>query len=142
MKSGQRSACTRRSKTSSTFFCARYSASKKRLSFLARYNCTTLEIMTDHATMEKTTAVNYKENQLSMHDYLSIRNEYMDDSRGQRTGFRTRYSEHLLGWGHWVGTTVLFRPELRFERSYDAAAYDNGTKKNQLTLSADMILFF
>src|ERR1017187_3059947 len=54
MKSGQPSACTRRSKTSSTFFCARYSASKKRLSFLARYNCTTLEIMTDHATMEKT----------------------------------------------------------------------------------------
>ena len=43
--------------------------------------------------------VNYQENQLSKHDYLSIRNEYMDDIKGQRTGFRTRYSEHMLGWG-------------------------------------------
>ena len=80
--------------------------------------------------MPLSTAVNYQENQLSMHDYLSIRNEYMDDSRGQRTGFRTRYSEHLLGWGHWVGTTVLFRPELRFARSYEVLADNNGTMKN------------
>jgi Putative beta-barrel porin-2, OmpL-like. bbp2 len=86
--------------------------------------------------------VNYQEDQLSKHDYISIRNEYFDDIKGQRTGFKSRYSEHLIGWGHWVGSTVLFRPELRYERSYDAAAYDNGTKKNQLTLSADMILFF
>ena len=61
---------------------------------------------------------------------------------GQRTGFKTRYTEHLLGWGHWVGSTVLFRPELRFERSYDAAAYDNGTRHNQVTFATDVILFF
>ncbi len=86
--------------------------------------------------------VNYQENQLSKHDYLSIRNEYMDDMRGQRTGFRTRYSEHLFGWGHWVGTTLLVRPELRFERAYDAPAYNNGTRKNQFTFATDVILFF
>ena len=86
--------------------------------------------------------VNYHENQLSKHDYVSIRNEFMDDLRGQRTGFRTRYSEHMLGWGHWVGSTVLFRPELRFERAYDSPAYNNGTKKNQLTFATDVILFF
>jgi len=86
--------------------------------------------------------VNYLENQFTKHDYLSIRNEYFDDMRGQRTGFRTKYTEHLLGWGHWVGSTVLFRPELRYERSYDVAAYNNGTKKNQLTFAADVILFF
>ncbi len=86
--------------------------------------------------------VNYQENQLSKHDYLSIRNEYMDDMRGQRTGFRTRYSEHLFGWGHWVGTTLLLRPELRFERAYDAPAYNNGTRKNQFTFATDVILFF
>jgi hypothetical protein len=86
--------------------------------------------------------VNYLEYQFSRHDYFSIRNEYFDDLRGQRTGFRTRYTEHLLGWGHWVGSTVLFRPELRFERSYDATAYNNGTKKNQLTFATDVILFF
>jgi len=86
--------------------------------------------------------VNYLVDQLSAHDYLTIRNEYFDDIKGQRTGFRTRYSEHLVGWGHWVGSTVLVRPELRWERSYDVTAYDNGTRKNQLTFACDMILFF
>ena len=48
----------------------------------------------------------------------------------------------MVNWGHWVGTTVLFRPELRFERSYDVAAYNNGTRKSQFTLSGDVIFFF
>jgi hypothetical protein len=86
--------------------------------------------------------VNYLVDQISPHDYLTIRNEYFDDMKGQRTGFRTRYTEHMFGWGHWVGSTVLFRPELRFERSYDTTAYNNGTRKNQLTFACDMILFF
>jgi hypothetical protein len=86
--------------------------------------------------------VNYTEKQLSRRDYLSLRNEYLDDIRGQRTGFKTRYTEHSIGWGHWVGTTVLFRPELRFDRSYDTAAYDNGTRKNQFMLAGDIIFFF
>jgi Putative beta-barrel porin-2, OmpL-like. bbp2/Carboxypeptidase regulatory-like domain len=86
--------------------------------------------------------VNYHEYQASKHDYFSFRNEFFDDFVGQRTGTKSKFTEHLIGWGHWVGTTVLFRPELRFERSYDAPAYDNGTKKNQLTFASDVILFF
>jgi hypothetical protein len=86
--------------------------------------------------------VNYLVYQISPHDYITIRNEYFDDIKGQRTGFKTKYTEHLIGWGHWVGSTILVRPELRFERSYDVAAYDDGTKKNQLTFACDMILFF
>ena len=86
--------------------------------------------------------VNYQEYQASKHDYFSFRNEFFDDFVGQRTGTKSKYTEHLIGWGHWVGTTVLFRPELRFERSYDAPAYDNGTKKNQLTFASDVIFFF
>jgi hypothetical protein len=86
--------------------------------------------------------VNYQEYQISTHNYISIRNEYFDDMRGQRTGYRTPYTEHLLGWGHWVGTTILFRPELRFEHAYDASPYDNGTRHSQLTLASDVILFF
>jgi len=45
------------------------------------------------------------------------------------TDYKTRYSERLFGWGS-VGNTVLFRPELRLERSYDVPTYDNGTKKD------------
>jgi hypothetical protein len=86
--------------------------------------------------------VNYQEYQASKHDYFSFRNEFFDDFVGQRTGVKSKYSEHLLGWGHWVGTSVLFRPELRWEHSYDAPAYNNGTKHSQLTFASDVILFF
>jgi hypothetical protein len=86
--------------------------------------------------------VNYVEKQWSKRDYFTVRHEYMDDLRGQRPGFKTKCSEHLIGWGHWIGTTILFRPELRFERSYNVPAYDNGTKKNQLMLAGDVIYFF
>ena len=87
-------------------------------------------------------AVNYTEKQLSKHDYMSIRNEAFDDLRGQRTGFRTLYTEHAIGWAHWVGTTVLFRPELRYERAYDTLVYDNATRKNQFMFASDVIFFF
>jgi hypothetical protein len=86
--------------------------------------------------------VNYVERQLSIHDSLSIRNEFFDDQKGQRTGFKSRYTEHLLSWNHWIGTTVTFRPELRFERSYNQPAYNNGTHKNQLVFGADVIFHF
>ena len=94
--------------------------------------------------------VNYTERQFAKHDYLTIRNEFFDDMQGQRTGTKTRYSEHLLGWGHWIGTTILFRPEIRFEHSYDRPAYDSpclpcgmpGTKNSQLTFASDVIVFF
>ncbi len=86
--------------------------------------------------------VNYVEKEINPKNYISIRNEYLDDMVGQRTGTKSRYSEHLLGWGHWIGTTILIRPEIRYERSYDAPAYDLGHKKNQLTGAGDIIFFF
>lgn len=86
--------------------------------------------------------VNYVEKELTKKDYLSLRNDFLDDLKGQRTGFKTRYSEHELMYGHWVGSTVLVRPGLRFERAYDAAAYDSGTRHNQLSFTMDVILKF
>jgi Putative beta-barrel porin-2, OmpL-like. bbp2 len=86
--------------------------------------------------------VNYLVKQFSTQDYLTIRNEYFNDIAGQRTGFKTQYSEHLIGWGHWIGSTVLIRPELRFEHAYDAPAYNAGTKKSQLVFASDVIFHF
>jgi hypothetical protein len=86
--------------------------------------------------------VNYLQRQLSVHDYISLRTDMLDDKKGQRTGFQTFYSEHALMWGHWIGTTVLLRPEIRFERAYDIRAYDLGTKHNQLSLAGDVIFHF
>ncbi len=86
--------------------------------------------------------VNYVEDRLGPRDYLSFRTEFFDDLKGQRTGFKTRYDEHLIGWGHWVGTTALFRPEVRFDHAYDANPYDNGTRHCQLMFACDLIFFY
>ncbi len=101
-------------------------------------------------TAPEQAVVNYVERQFSKHNYMTIRNEFFDDVVGQRTGTKTKYSEHLFGWGHWIGTTILLRPEIRFEHSYNRPAYDSpclpcglpGTKKSQLTLASDAIFFF
>ena len=86
--------------------------------------------------------VNYVEKQFSKKDYLTIRNEYFNDIKGQRTGYRTQYSEHLIGYGHWLGSSILIRPELRFEHAYDGPAYNLGTKKSQFVFASDIIFHF
>lgn len=85
---------------------------------------------------------NYVEKEFNHHNYLSIRNEFVDDIKGQRTGFTTKYSEHLVSYGHWIGSTILFRPELRLEHSYNMAAYDLGTKKTQFIVAGDLTYHF
>ena len=86
--------------------------------------------------------VNYLEKQFTAKDFVSLRTDFLNDMRGQRTGFKTKYSEHELMWGHWIGSTVQFRPGLRWERSYDLPAYDAGTKHSQFSFTADMIFKF
>jgi len=86
--------------------------------------------------------LNYVERQFGKHDTLSFRTEYFDDIKGQRTGFQTKYTEHMVSWNHWIGSSIVFRPEVRFEHSYLIPAYDDGTKKNQLIVAGDMIFFY
>ena len=89
-----------------------------------------------------TAVVNYVEREFNAHNYLSIRNEFLDDIKGQRTGYTTKYSEHLIGYGHWIGSTVLFRPEVRLEHSYNLPAYDLGHKSTQFVVSGDLTYHF
>jgi hypothetical protein len=86
--------------------------------------------------------VSYIARDFGKRDFVTVRNEYFNDMRGQRTGYRTKYSEHLISWNHWVGSTIVFRPELRYEHAYDSPAYDSGLKKSQLMFAADVIFFF
>jgi hypothetical protein len=86
--------------------------------------------------------VNYAEKQLSAKNYVSIRSDFLDDMKGQRTGFKTRYAEETLMWGHWVGSTVLLRPEVRFDRAFDRRAYDNGSRQSQFQMAMDVIFKF
>jgi hypothetical protein len=87
-------------------------------------------------------AVNYTNFMLSPRDYITVRNDILDDIKGERTGFITLYSEHTVGWAHYLSPNVLMRPEVRYERSYNTPAYDNGTRKNQFTLAGDVIIRF
>ena len=86
--------------------------------------------------------VNYVEKEITPKLYLSFRSDFLDDKKGQRTGYATKYSENTLMLGKWIGSTVLFRPEIRFDRSYDLKAYNSGTHNNQLIFASDVIFKF
>jgi hypothetical protein len=80
--------------------------------------------------------------QLTDRDYIGLRNEAFDDVRGQRTGFATWYTENTLAWVHWLTPSIEVRPEIRYDHSYNAAAYGNGTKNSQFVFASDIIVKF
>lgn len=86
--------------------------------------------------------VNYLNIKLSDATFMSIRNEYYNDALGQRTGFATHYSSHTLGFTHWVTPDLQVRPEFRLDHSYNAPAYNNGLKNNQLLAAFDVIIHY
>ena len=49
---------------------------------------------------------------------LNIRNEIVDDIKGQRTGTPAIYEEHMVGFDFWAGSTITFRPELSYTKCY------------------------
>jgi len=86
--------------------------------------------------------VNYTMFRISRDAFFTVRNEYMKDKVGSRTGFATDYSEHAIGITWWPDKLITIRPELRFDHSYAARAYDNGTRHNQLVFTTDVIFHF
>jgi len=85
---------------------------------------------------------NYINRQLSPHDYLSLRSDFLNDKKGQRTGYAGRYTEGTFSWNHWIGSTVQLRPEVRFDHAFDRPAYDKGTRWNQFTAASDLVFHF
>jgi Putative beta-barrel porin-2, OmpL-like. bbp2 len=92
--------------------------------------------------------LNYVNYQIGPRDIVTWRSDFLNDARGQRTGFKTRYAEFTLGYTHWVGDVIELRPEIRYEHSRDAQAYDNPTaqpgtgRRSQFMLAADAIFHF
>jgi hypothetical protein len=66
----------------------------------------------------------------------------VNDRRGQRTGYTTKYSENTLSLTKWIGSAIQLRPELRFEHAYDQPAYDGGRTHSQFTAASDLIFHF
>lgn len=86
--------------------------------------------------------LNYINYQIGAKDFLTLRNEFFKDNRGQRTGYKTLYTSHVIGWSHWLGDVITVRPEIRFDHSYDVKAYDGGRKSSQYMLATDLIIRF
>jgi len=86
--------------------------------------------------------LNYTMFRLAPATFLTVRNEFYNDIVGSRTGHATKYSEHSLGITWWPDKLVTLRPEIRFDHSYDTAAFDNGTRRNQFVASVDIIIHY
>ena len=74
--------------------------------------------------------------------FFTIRNEFFNDMDGSRTGFISKYYEGSLGFTWWPNKLITVRPEIRFDRAFNATAYDDGTRHNQLMFSCDCVLHF
>ena len=86
--------------------------------------------------------LNYTMVRLGPSTFLTFRNEYFDDFVGNRTGFDTCYTEHSIGITWWPDKLITVRPELRYDRSVNKDAYDNGTRHQQFTASFDVVYHF
>jgi hypothetical protein len=88
--------------------------------------------------------VNYFQAKVSAKDYLSFRNDALNDPQAGRTGYATWYTSHTIGFVHYFNSYIRVRPEVRYERAYadGVTPYDNGTKKDQYTAGMDLIVRF
>ncbi len=89
--------------------------------------------------------VNYFQILTSKKSYISIRNDYLNDLNGWRTGFATIYTSHTIGFVYFFTDWLTIRPEIRYDRTWGdptITAYDMGTKKDQWNVAADLILRF
>lgn len=86
--------------------------------------------------------LNYTSYQLTKQDYVTLRNEWYRDVRGERTGYATNYSSHTFGLSHNFNSYLQIRPELGYYRSYNVPAFDNGTRHNQVEFLVDVTYRF
>lgn len=84
----------------------------------------------------------YLEDKIDKTSYATFRTDWLGDPEGWRTGFPNNYFSLTLGYSKWLNSTTTFRPELRYEWADKNDAYDNGTRKTQWTLAADIIFHF
>jgi hypothetical protein len=86
--------------------------------------------------------VNYLNREVSSKLTIGFRSDLLNDKKGQRTGIAGKYTENTLYATQYFGSTVLLRPEIRFDHSWDRPGYNNGTARNQFFAGADLIYKF
>jgi hypothetical protein len=86
--------------------------------------------------------VNYLNREINPKLTIGFRSDLLDDKKGQRTGVATKYTENTLYATKYFGSTILLRPEIRFDHSWDRSGYNNATARNQFFAGADLIYKF
>jgi hypothetical protein len=69
---------------------------------------------------------NYLNREINAHSFIGFRSDYLNDKKGQRTGYATKYTENTLSYNRWIGSTVQFRPE----------------RQSQFTAATDLVFHF
>jgi len=87
-------------------------------------------------------AVNYVNREINSKLMIGFRSDILDDKKGQRTGVATKYTENTLYATKYIGSTIMLRPEIRFDHSWDKLGYNNGTARNQFFAGMDLIYKF
>jgi len=98
-----------------------------------------------HGRSESVGIVNYLQMYCGPKDYLSLRNDALNDVEGQRTGFATWYTTHTLSWSHHFADFVTIRPEIRYDRAWNnnnVTPYNGGTAKGQFIGAVDLCVSF
>jgi hypothetical protein len=86
--------------------------------------------------------VNYVNREFNSKLFVGFRSDMLNDKKGQRTGIPGKYTENTLYATKYIGSTIMLRPELRFDHSWDARGYDNGKARNQFFFGMDLIYKF
>jgi hypothetical protein len=86
--------------------------------------------------------LNYTLYQLSKRDYFTVRNEWWNDARGERSGFATNYSSHTIGISHQFNDVLMLRPEIGYYHSYNVPAFNLGKNNNLLMYGFDLTIRF
>jgi hypothetical protein len=86
--------------------------------------------------------LNYTMFHLSKRDFITVRNEWWRDEKGERTGFASHYTSNTVGWTHFFTPYLQFRPEIGYYRSWTQPAFDLGTRKNMVMCAFDVTLRF
>jgi len=86
--------------------------------------------------------VNYLNREVSSKLMWGFRSDLLDDKKGQRTGIAGKYTENTFYITKYIGNTIMLRPELRFDHSWDARGYNDGKSRSQLFFGADLIYKF
>ncbi len=78
--------------------------------------------------------VNYVNREFNPHLFVGFRSDLLNDKKGQRTGIPGKYTENTLYATKYFGSTILVRPEIRFDHSWDRPGYNNGHSKESVLL--------